>query len=150
LNLSIRCEAHLEFEKCRVTISGLVVGDHCCGKWLSTDKPGINRSGRSIDRRPMDWPIDRKLPAHAVAGRTFRASRRTEMSALRAKEGPVESFIIRGGARLKGKVEISGSKNSSCRSWRVPDGPGKTTAACATLRYRFDGQLLRSVPCLSA
>src|SRR5881392_4030624 len=39
------------------------------------------------------------------AGRPFRASW--------AKEGPVESFIIRGGARLKGKVEISGSKNSS-------------------------------------
>src|SRR5436189_4210204 len=33
--------------------------------------------------------------------------------ALGPRKGQVESFIIRGGNRLKGKVEISGSKNSS-------------------------------------
>ena len=30
-----------------------------------------------------------------------------------AKDGRMDSFIIRGGSRLKGKVEISGSKNSA-------------------------------------
>jgi UDP-N-acetylglucosamine 1-carboxyvinyltransferase len=54
----------------------------------------------------MDWPIDRKLLAHVRCRQTI--------SGRGAKEGPDGKLHHpRREARLKGKVEISGSKNSS-------------------------------------
>jgi UDP-N-acetylglucosamine 1-carboxyvinyltransferase len=53
----------------------------------------------------MDWPIDRR----ARAG----VRRRAAIRALGPGKGEMDSFLIHGGNRLKGIIEISGSKNSA-------------------------------------
>src|SRR4051812_17086542 len=53
------------------------------------------------------------MPDASIAGSNFGQGRRTFVSASGPGKGQMESFILRGGSRLKGKVEISGSKNSS-------------------------------------
>src|ERR1019366_8988753 len=68
----------------------------------------------------MEWPIDPGLPwDKAIALLRQACTRRRSAAAwlllgLRLMEGrKMDSFLIRGGNRLKGKVEISGSKNSA-------------------------------------
>src|SRR5215218_10014021 len=60
----------------------------------------------------MDWPIDRMGGRHRSSCQTIACRRRT-FRVTRPKDGRMDSFIVRGGNRLKGKIEISGSKNSA-------------------------------------
>src|SRR5687768_3771966 len=63
----------------------------------------------------MDWPMNRMVAAGRNRARgALRASCGIFFRACEgSRKGRMDSFLIRGGTRLKGKVEISGSKNSA-------------------------------------
>src|SRR5277367_3485734 len=61
----------------------------------------------------MDWPIPNGWRRQS----TLRVLLPVAVNTFRANSGPgtgkMDSFIVRGGNRLKGTIEISGSKNSA-------------------------------------
>src|SRR2546423_1856035 len=62
----------------------------------------------------------------------------------------MDSFIIRGGTRLKGKIEISGSKNSALpimAAWLMADGKTTLRAVPRLLDIESISKLLRELGC---
>ena len=92
-----------------------MIGEHIRTRQCGGCRPitgGCSTGSVDTDFRPKDWPIDPRVWQRDVSRAASRAS-----GFLCGKPGPgmgsMDSFIIRGGTRLKGKVEISGSKNSA-------------------------------------